>query len=86
MEEESSTLTREQARWLGLYVARIDGAATVDLRRSSSGVLAVTVYDRTGERIAAGTAAARTSAAPVSHSGVMDLGLELAVARDRGWA
>ena len=46
------TLTREQARWLGLYVPAIDGAASVGLRRSPSGEVVVAVYDKTGERLA----------------------------------
>ena len=52
---DTITLTREQARWLGLYVAGIDGAASVDLDRSPSGDIAVAVYDKTGERIAGET-------------------------------
>ena len=53
--DDSITLTREQARWLGLYVAGIDGAASVDLHRSASGDIAMAVYDKTGERIAGET-------------------------------
>jgi hypothetical protein len=50
--DDSITLTRAQARWLGLYVAGIDGAASVELHRSADGDTAVAVYDKTGERIA----------------------------------
>jgi hypothetical protein len=53
--DEPITLAREQARWLGLYVAGIDGAASVDLRRAASSDVAVAVYDKTGERIAGET-------------------------------
>jgi hypothetical protein len=49
---EAITLTREQARYLGLYVGSIDGAASVDLHRRDDGGVDLMVFDKTGEQIA----------------------------------
>ncbi len=49
------TLTREQARFVGLYVARVEGAASVDLHDLGRGDLHLIVFDKTGEPIATET-------------------------------
>jgi hypothetical protein len=49
------TLTREQARFVGLYVASLDGAASVDVYDLGRGDVQLVVFDKTGERIATKT-------------------------------
>jgi hypothetical protein len=43
------------ARFIGLYVAAIDGAASIDIEDRGKGHFNLTVYDKTGEVIAART-------------------------------
>lgn len=50
--EDRITLSRDQARYLGLYVAGIDGSASVDLHRRADGSVLLVVFDKTGEQIA----------------------------------
>jgi hypothetical protein len=49
------TLTREQVRFVGLYVAGVDGAASVDIYDLGGGDFQLEVFDKTGERIATET-------------------------------
>jgi hypothetical protein len=49
------TLTREQARFVGLYIANVDGAASVDIYDVGRGDFQLVVFDKTGERIATET-------------------------------
>lgn len=49
------TLTRDQARYLGLFVAGIEGAASVDIHDLGRGRVGLAVYDKTGEKVASET-------------------------------
>jgi hypothetical protein len=40
------TLTREQARFVGLYVANVEGAASVDIRDRGRGEFQLVVFDK----------------------------------------
>ena len=46
------TLAREQARFVGLYIASVEGAASVDIYDLGRGQFRLVVFDKTGERIA----------------------------------
>ena len=45
------TLTREQARFVGLSVASVEGAASVDICDLGRGDFQLVVFDKTGERL-----------------------------------
>jgi hypothetical protein len=45
------TLTRKQVRFIGLYMASIEGGASVDIHDLGRGDLQLVVFDKTGERI-----------------------------------
>jgi hypothetical protein len=46
------TLTRDKARFIGLYVASVEGASSVDIEDRGAGYFNLTVYDKSGIVIA----------------------------------
>ncbi len=45
------SMSREQARFIGLYVGGVDGASSVDIESRGAGYLQLTVFDKEGVEI-----------------------------------